>query len=373
MGDWKLDSYKKYLAGESENTVRAYMKDIESFITFVKRGGVDSPKDVTRILVRRYLANLNTRHYAASSISRKSSVLRNYFHWARRNDLIQENPTTTINVTAKRGRLPEVLDVVEVSEILKGSYLPQACGTRIISSGPQGAATQYPTTDKQITKNRAKPQTRGLSLQEHKDVMCRLRDDAVLEIIYGSGLRVSECCMLDAESINFSDESLLAFGKGSKERIVPMSRAAIEAVTLYLKDSNGRQAWLLDAKKKTGYRRRTDQQEIDQSSSFTRDRINPGQGAKRSTSAGNALFFNFSGNRLQPRDVYRLLNKRIDKPVHPHMLRHSFATHLLDNGADLRVVQELLGHANLGTTQIYTHVSKERLLTAYKDFHPRAK
>lgn len=356
MDDWKLDSYKKYLAGETANTARAYLKDMEGFVVFAHRAGIDSPVNVTRILIRRYLANLNTRRYASSTIARKSSALRNYFHWARRNDFVQENPTISLNVTLKSGHLPDVLDAAAVSAILEGQ--------------PSQRAEKAVEKQQNVARHSLKriPQEKNLSLspstssKNRKVAMSKLRDDAVLEIIYGSGLRVSECCALNLSSIDFSEGSLLVFGKGSKERKLPLSRASLEALDIYLSDQNGRGAWLKAAQSKREENKKAHQ-------SF----LNGSQIRARTSFREDTLFFNFVGNRLQPRDIYRLLNKRTERPMHPHMLRHSFATHLLDNGADLRVVQELLGHANLGTTQIYTHVSKERLLAAYKDFHPRAK
>ncbi len=361
MDDWKLESYKKYLAAETANTARAYLKDMEGFVVFAHRAGIDSPVNVTRILIRRYLANLNTRRYASSTIARKSSALRNYFHWARRNDFVQENPTVSLNVTLKNGHLPDVLDAATVSAILEGEPSKRA----------EKAVGKQINVDRHSLKRI--PQEKNLSLspstssKNRKFAMSKLRDDAVLEIIYGSGLRVGECCALNLSSIDFSEGSLLVFGKGSKERKLPLSRASLEALDIYLGDQNGRGAWLKAAQSKRDENKKAHQEAANQGS------MNGSKIRVRTSFREDALFFNFVGNRLQPRDIYRLLNKRTERPVHPHMLRHSFATHLLDNGADLRVVQELLGHANLGTTQIYTHVSKERLLAAYKDFHPRAK
>jgi site-specific recombinase XerD len=162
----------------------------------------------------------------------------------------------------------------------------------------------------------------------------RLRDDAVLELLYGSGLRVAELCGLRPADVDLSSHVVTVWGKGSRQRQVPMTPPAAEALT----------AWL-------------------------------GQGRPVMTgpeSPPDALFLNRRGRRLGPRDVRRVLDHRAASPTHPHALRHSFATHLLDGGADLRVVQELLGHASLQTTQVYTHVSKQRLRTVYNATHPRA-
>jgi site-specific recombinase XerD len=167
---------------------------------------------------------------------------------------------------------------------------------------------------------------------EDEPVWRRRRDDAVLELLYGSGLRVSELCTLDVDSVDLPAGAVSVWGKGSKERRVPISKPATDAIA----------AWL----------------------QIRRDVL--------PASSGAAMFGNERGNRLTPRDVRRIIDRRSPVPTHPHALRHSFATHLLDGGADLRAVQELLGHSDVATTQRYTHVSKERLRTVYTETHPRA-
>jgi site-specific recombinase XerD len=156
----------------------------------------------------------------------------------------------------------------------------------------------------------------------------------VLELLYGSGMRVAELCGLDVDDLDLGRGVVTVFGKGSKQRQVLVHDACVSAV----------QAWL----------------------------AGPRAAMCSSTSPAGALFYNGRGNRLGSRDVRRILDRRSPVPTHPHALRHSFATHLLDGGADLRVVQELLGHASLQTTQVYTHVSKERLRSVYSGTHPRA-
>jgi site-specific recombinase XerD len=162
----------------------------------------------------------------------------------------------------------------------------------------------------------------------------RLRDDSVLEILYGSGLRVAELCGLRPEDLDLDRGSARVWGKGSKQRVVPLSRPAVEALAAWLE--SGR-ASLVSGE-----------------------------------SPPDAVFLNRRGRRLTPRDVRRIIDHRASSPTHPHALRHTFATHLLDGGADLRAVQELLGHADLGTTQHYTHVSKDRLRNVLDATHPRA-
>ncbi|MEQ1703551.1 MAG: tyrosine-type recombinase/integrase, partial [Ilumatobacteraceae bacterium] len=160
----------------------------------------------------------------------------------------------------------------------------------------------------------------------------RLRDDAVLEVLYGSGVRVGELCGLDVDSLELSAGAVSVWGKGSKQRRVPLSQPAVAAL----------RAWL-------GIRHEV-----------------------VVAATGPALFGNERGARLSPRDVRRIIDRRSARPTHPHALRHSFATHLLDGGADLRAVQELLGHADVATTQRYIHVSNHRLREAYAESHPRA-
>ena len=160
------------------------------------------------------------------------------------------------------------------------------------------------------------------------------RDDALLEILYGSGLRVAELCSLELGDIDLKARSVTVWGKGGKQRRVPMSNAAVEATSRYVESAR---ACLVTDATVTG-----------------------------------SLFINRRGRQMTPRDVRRVLDRRSPVPTHPHALRHTYATHLVDGGADLRVVQELLGHASLRTTEIYTHVSTERLVGAYKSAHPRA-
>ena len=244
---------------------------------------------MTRTSVRRYLAHLTTRQYARRSIARKTAALRRYFRWLVRTGRLTTDPTIGVQAKGGDGRLPRVLDRRDLDALLEGRLPEDEPGWR------------------------------------------RRRDDAVLEILYGSGLRVSELCGLDTTSIDLEQGAVVVWGKGSVQRRVPLSEPAVAAL----------RAW---------WSVRADVIEADQP----------------------ALFGNERGRRLTPRDVRRILDRRSPSPTHPHALRHSFATHLLDGGADLRAVQELLGHADVATTQRYTHVSRERLRAAYGDAHPRA-
>ncbi len=291
---FEVDGFLRSLAGQSPATRRAYEGDVVGFLEWLARSGVEEPGSVDRLVLRRYLAYLATRRYARRSIARKASALRSYFAWLRRTGAIDSDPARRLTAPAGEARLPRVLAASELDELLDG-----------VRAADEGEAPAR-----------------------------RLRDDALLELLYGSGLRVAELCGLDLSDLDLVARSVTVWGKGSKQRRVPLSEPSIEAVSAYLA---GGRAELLDP-----------------------------------ADATPAVFVNARRRRMTPRDVRRVLDRRSPVPTHPHALRHTYATHLLDGGADLRVVQELLGHASLRTTEVYTHVSTERLVGAYRDAHPRA-
>jgi site-specific recombinase XerD len=286
---WRVDAFVGSLTSLSDRTVEAYRSDIALFAEWVARLRVVEPAGVTRTVLRRYIANLSTRQYAQRSIARKVAAIRRYYRWAGDQGLTATDPTLGVQVSAGQGRLPRVLDRRELEGLLEPPDDPEEAPWR------------------------------------------RARDDAVLEVLYGSGLRVSELCSLDVGSVDLAAAVVRVWGKGAKERRVPLGEPAAEAVARWL-----------------GLRHEV---------LVERD---------------GALFGNERGHRLTPRDVRRILDRRSPSPTHPHALRHTFATHLLDGGADLRAVQELLGHSDVSTTQRYTHVSRERLASAYRQAHPRA-
>ena len=291
---WRIDDFSASLTALSENTVASYSSDLRGFSEWCARGDVTDPDAVTRASIRRYLAFLTTRSFARRTIARKIASIRRYYRWRVGAGLGSVDPTTGVSVTAGDGRLPRVLDRSELNGLLV-----------ISPSSPD------------------EPEWR------------RRRDDAVLEVLYGSGLRVSELCSLTVASLSLAQQAATVWGKGAKERRVPLSEPAVAAL----------HAWLAI---------RADVLEVvpDEPSDI--------------------LFGNERGKQLTPRDVRRIVDRRSPVPTHPHALRHSFATHLLDGGADLRAVQELLGHSDVATTQRYTHVSRERLSAAYREAHPRA-
>ena len=245
-------------------------------------------------LARRYLASLVNQNYSRRSIARHIAALRSFGRYLSREQLLEVNPFVGIRTPKLERRLPQFLDVPEIDHLM-----------------------ELPT-----------------------NTILGRRDLAILELLYGAGIRVSELTGLTLSQIDLTERYVLVFGKGSKERIVPIGQKAVQAIAVYLQNSR------------------------------------PLLGIKQANKTDN-LFLNHSGTPLSDRSIRRILEKYVEmlavkKSVTPHTLRHSFATHLLDNGADLRSVQELLGHVSLKTTQVYTHVSSERLLSVYRNSHPRA-
>jgi site-specific recombinase XerD len=291
---WRLEPFLASLTAAAPTTVRAYRSDLVGFITWAGRLGLDGPEPVERLQLRRYLAYLTTRGYARKSIARKASALRRYFGWLRRTGAIAADPTAGLSAPGATGRLPRVLRDDEL--------------TALLDDPPATVVDDDPAL--------------------------RARDDAVLELLYGSGLRISELCSLRPEDLDLARRAVRVWGKGAKQRQVPLSEPAVAAA----------ERWLDTAR----------------ASFITVD------------TPVDALFLNHRGRRLTPRDARRILDRRASSPTHPHALRHTYATHLLDGGADLRAVQELLGHSDLSTTQHYTHVSKERLRGVLDATHPRA-
>jgi len=286
---WDQKGFLRSLSSLSANTVAAYGSDLAEFVTWAERSRLDGPGAVDHLILRRYLAYLATRRLARRSIARKAAALRRYFAWLCRTGVIPSDPSRRLSAPRGDGRLPHVLKTEELDALLA---------------------------------------------EGRSDEPVDLRDLAVVELLYGSGLRVGELCGLRPADVDLVRAQVLVWGKGAKQRLLPMSEASVRAVEAW--QGRGRVALGTD------------------------------------DSPADALFLNRRGRRLTPRDVRRILDRRAMAPTHPHALRHTFATHLLDGGADLRAVQELLGHEDLATTQLYTHVSKERLRTVYEATHPRA-
>jgi site-specific recombinase XerD len=299
---WAIDDFAASLTAAAPTTVVAYRRDIESFVTWAERAGIDEPAAVQRITLRRYLAALSTKRRSKRTIARAAASLRRYFGWLQRTGVLTADPTAGLSAPRGERRLPHVLRADELQVLLDD------------------------------------PPARV----DADSASVRLRDDAVLELLYGSGLRVSELCGLRIGDIDPARRRATVLGKGAKERQVPLSPPAAAKV----------RSWLAEARFELAAKGEW--------------------GPDGEPSESDALFLNKRGRPLTPRDVRRILDHRSPVPTHPHALRHTFATHLLDGGADLRAVQELLGHADLATTQIYTHVSRERLRRVFNATHPRS-
>jgi integrase/recombinase XerC len=283
--------------GLSPHTVAAYRRDVTQFLGFAARAGVADPATVEPLLLRRFLALQRTRGLAAASIARKGAALRALFRFLARRGLVAEDPAAGLGVPRGPRRLPVVLKPGQVDRLLE---VPRP-------GDPVG-----------------------------------LRDRAILELLYATGIRVGELCGLRLGDVELATDTVRVLGKGARERVVPFGEPARAALLQYL--AGGRVAML------PGGARPEDRE---------------------------ALFFNRRGRPMTQRDVRGMLERHrvasgAPAGTSPHTLRHSFATHLLEGGADLRAVQELLGHVALTTTQTYTHVSNERLRRVYEQAHPRA-
>ncbi|MBN2057412.1 MAG: site-specific tyrosine recombinase XerD [Candidatus Saganbacteria bacterium] len=275
--------------GYSENTVRSYQRDLDNFMKFAK--GKDAGK-VDRQTIKDHLEHLYEAGFSVASTERKLACLKSFFHYLLREDRIKVDPTSDIKLPKKAKRLPKALSISETIKLI--------------------------------------------SAPREKNYLA-LRDAALLELLYASGMRVSEAAGLNVADINFSVSFVKCLGKGSKERIVPLNKVTLKAIQEYL------------------------------------DKARPQYPQKDK----EALFLDKNGKRLTRQGIWLVIKKYVKLSgvkgkTSPHTLRHSFATHLLEKGADLRSVQEMLGHADIATTQIYTSVSRERLKRMYKKAHPRA-
>ncbi|MGX7196634.1 tyrosine recombinase XerC [Enterococcus olivae] len=295
--NWPNEFFRYLLVerGYSDKTLQAYKEDMQVFFDFLENSGDSNFLDIDHRDVRVYLAELNDKEYSRNTIGRKVASLRSFYQFLLKQEVVTENPFSYIHLKKKSIKLPRFFYEKEMEALFDSVE-----GTE--------------------------------PLQQ--------RNRALLEILYGSGLRVSECANLSLQDIDWISGVLLVNGKGSKQRYVPFGAYAQEALTIYLEQS-----------------RRLLMEKYHKEHEF--------------------VFVNRLGDQITPTGIEYALNQVIrksslDSQIHPHMLRHTFATHLLNNGADMRTVQELLGHANLSTTQIYAHVTKESLQKNYRQFHPRA-
>jgi integrase/recombinase XerD len=283
--------------GSSGNTISAYRADLSRYITFLAARGVETPDRVTRDDITAWITSLRTAGAAPSTIERRVAAVKSFHRFLVREGITVNHPTAALPLPRVPDRLPDVVSIDDIDRLLSQPF----------PEGPVG-----------------------------------YRDRAMLEVLYGCGIRVSELTGLDLRDVDLAEGYLRVFGKGSKERVTPISGAAAAALQEYL--THGRP--FLRTKKAV---RRQDP---------------------------DAVFLNVRGGRLTRATIHALVHTyggRVGLDVHPHTLRHSFATHLLEGGADLRALQEMLGHADISTTQIYTHVDRTHLREEYLSTHPRAR
>ncbi len=295
-----VDEYLDYLAVErnaSANTVAAYRRDLAAYLAFLADEGVDAPDAVERRHVEAFVADRWARGFADASVARALSAVKGFHAFMAREGISRAHPTAAVRLPRTSEHLPDYLTVDQARRLLEQPF----------PDTPAGA-----------------------------------RDRAMLEMLYGCGLRVSELTGLDVGSLHLDDEFLRVVGKGSKERLVPIMGTSLEALRAYL---DGPRAALA--------------------------------AHARSLDPSPAVFLNKNGRRISRQAVHAVCERcgraAGIEGLHPHTLRHSFATHLLAGGADLRVLQELLGHADIATTQIYTHIDRSRLREVYLSAHPRAR
>lgn len=291
-----IDGFIKYLAvekGLADNTMESYYRDLENWQRFLKENHLRSLPEIDENMIILYLLNLKREGKAAATVSRHLASIKAFYRFLEGEQIVQQSPTAKLESPRTGFRLPQVMTENEVERLLQQPNLGSPAG---------------------------------------------IRDKAMLELLYATGLRVTELVSLDLDQINLDAGFVRCLGKGAKERIIPIGSVAINYLNQYLGQGRGRLI------KKAGL---------------------------------NALFLNHLGTRLTRQGFWKILKKhvkeaKIKSNVTPHTLRHSFATHLLEHGADLRAVQEMLGHADIATTQIYTHLTQTRLKEVYNQTHPRA-
>ena len=296
----KFLAYLKAERGLSENTYFAYQNDLSQMATFFEaeakeKSMVPAWENIDHEAIMRFLLNLQEKRYATTTRARKVAAARSFFKFLTSEGMITKDPTENLESLSIGRTLPKPISIAQVRLLL-----------------------EQPT--------------------KHKTPEAK-RDEAMLQLLYASGMRVSELMSLNMEDVNIVDGDVRVFGKGHKERIIPIHQTAADSVAEYVKEARPRLLRSKDEK---------------------------------------ALFLNRRGERLTRQGFWQILKQYakaagITVPVTPHTLRHSFATHMLSGGADLRAVQELLGHANISTTQIYTHLTSEHVRRTYQKSHPRAK
>src|SRR5258708_2697043 len=323
--------YLRSVRHYSPLTIANYGTDLDQFLIYLTPPGVESPalQSVTHSEIREFVSHLHDLGLQKSSIARKLAAIRSLFKYCVRQQLLKEDPARLVATTKLPKRVPSVLSAEEMNQFLNE-----------IADMEQLQAHEAPSARKRTRAVAAA--ARGARVKRDDAVLLLRRDRALLELLYAAGLRVSELTGLNLGSVEPKERVLHVRGKGGKERIVPYGSKAQEALEAY---------WP------------------------AREHLL--QQAGREPAHAEAVFLNYAGRRLTRRSVGRIVKKyvrlvNINWDIHPHSLRHAFATHLLADGADLRAIQELLGHVSLSTTQRYTHASIRQLMEVYDKSHPHA-
>ncbi|MFP4286804.1 MAG: site-specific tyrosine recombinase XerD [Candidatus Izemoplasmataceae bacterium] len=278
----------------SKNSIDAYMRDLTQYVNYLEFKGIDDASLITKDIIKSYLMTLRKKHRSSATVSRKLSAMKKFHQFLLEEKLVKDNVILLINRPKKTKRLPEVLSIEEIEALIE----------------------RVKQTDSNLSK----------------------RNLAMIELLYGSGLRISELLELKVNDLHINMGFINVIGKGNKERIVPLGSLAVKAMKTYLESAR-----LYLSKQPTPY-----------------------------------VFLNRFGKKMSRIGFYKILKELasdagINKDVSPHTLRHSFATHLIEEGVDLRFVQEMLGHTDVSTTEIYTHISKKQLIAVYDRYHPHAK
>ncbi|MGO2100985.1 site-specific tyrosine recombinase XerD [Vagococcus salmoninarum] len=292
-----LNDYIHYLQverGLSDNTIVSYRRDLEQYLDFLAENQITTWETVDRFFIMSFLKKLTVEKKSSATITRMVSSLRKFHQFLRQERYTDNDPMQHIETPKKAQKLPKTLSIPEIERLIEAPNTSNKYG---------------------------------------------IRDRAILEVMYATGLRVTELISLKLDDLHLSLGLIQTIGKGDKERIIPLGDLAIKWIQIYLEDSRPKLA--------------------------------------RKGQDVTALFLNHHGRGFSRQGIWKnlkayVVDAKIEKEVTPHTLRHSFATHLLENGADLRIVQELLGHADISTTQIYTHITKQRMADVYKDYFPRA-
>lgn len=290
-----IDTFLNYLSverGLSNNTIISYREDLNTYLDFIEKSNIDVLSKISKNNITNFMFAQKERGIGANSIARRLAAIRMFHRFLTRERILKSDPSTLIESPKLWKRVPETLSLNEVEALIAQPNVRDAQG---------------------------------------------IRDKAILETLYATGMRVSEAVNLRKDNVNLDIGFLRCIGKGSKERVIPLGKKAIAGIQRYLEVSRPK---FLKGKE----------------SEF--------------------LFVSRFGKKISRQSFWKIIKKhaqaaRIKKPIKPHILRHSFATHLLEHGADLRSVQEMLGHSNISTTQIYTHINKDRLKSVHKQFHPR--